>query len=191
MKKIILASKSPRRKEIFAKLNLPFKVVESNFEEDMTLKMNPRELAKFLSREKAKEVAERFRNHIVIGADTFVVLSGELLGKPRTPDIAKKMLKKTSGKEVEVISGVTIIDSKTGRSISKEVVSKIKFREISNKEIANYVATGIPLDKAGAIAVQEIGAIFIERIEGDYFNNMGLPLFEIAQILKEFEIYPL
>jgi len=110
MRKIILASKSPRRKEIFSKLNLPFETIESSFQEDMTLNMSPGELAKFLSQEKAKEVAKRYTDHLIVGADTFVILNGELLWKPRTPEIAKEMLRKTSGEKVQVISGITILD---------------------------------------------------------------------------------
>lgn len=188
MKKIILASTSPRRKEIFSKLNIPFEIVSSNYVEDMTLEMPPEELAKFLSKEKAREVAKRYPDHIVIGADTFVVLDGELLGKPKTPEIARMMLKKISSRTVEVISGITIVEPLNKSSISRSVISKITFRKITNEEIEGYIKTGIPLDKAGGIAVQEIGAIFIENLSGDYFNIMGLSLFETAKILKEIEV---
>ena len=151
----------------------------------MTLRMPPKELAKFLSKGKAQEVAKRYPQHIVIGADTFVVLDGELLGKPRTTEVAREMLRKTSNRTVEVISGITIIEPRSQKIISKAVTSKITFRKITNEEIEGYIKTSIPLDKAGGIAVQEIGAIFVENSSGDYFNNMGLPLFETAKTLKE------
>lgn len=188
MKKIILASASPRRAEILTKLNLPFEIVPSTYEEDMSLEMAPSELAIFLSKHKALEVAQRQPDALIIGADTFVSLDGELLGKPHTPQAAKKMLEKISGKTLETISGITIIDSRTERTISKAVVSKISHREITASEIDAFVKTKNPLDKAGAMEIQGIGAIFIEKIEGDYFNIMGLSLFETAKLLQEFGV---
>ncbi|MEK7187613.1 MAG: nucleoside triphosphate pyrophosphatase [Patescibacteria group bacterium] len=190
MRKIVLASSSPRRKEIFSKTKLPFIVDLGDYEEDMTLKMKPIELAKFLSRGKAESVAKRHKNAIVIGADTFIAHKDIVLGKPHISRKAKEMLKMLSGKTHSVVTGYTIIDTKTGKSISRTNESKIHFRKISDREIDAYVKTGEPLDKAGAYAVQERGAVFIKKIEGDFMNVMGLPLYEIMEELKKFGIKP-
>lgn len=190
MAKIILASGSPRRKELFEKLQIPFVVEVSNYEEDMNLKLKPLELAKELSRGKAEAVADKHKNEevIIIGADTFVVLKNKILGKPRTTEKAKEMIKEMSGKAHSVITGFTIINSKSGKKVSKAVESKVYFRKLTDKEIEDYVRTGEPLDKAGAYAIQEFGSVLIERIEGDYTNIVGLPLAPLIEGLKKFGI---
>ena len=188
MKKIILASTSPRRKEILSKIGLKFQVVASGYEEDMNLKMKPNKLAKFLSKGKAQDVAIRYSNALVIGADTFIALGDELLGKPHTELNAKKMLRKISGKAVSIITGLTVIDTKSKKTISKAVVAKAYVKKLTKSEIDNYVASGEPLDKAGAFAIQELGAVIVKKIEGDYFSAMGLPLYDLVQILEEFGI---
>lgn len=188
MKKIILASTSPRRKEILSKLKLPFDVQDSDYEEDMTLEMLPKKLAEFLSRGKAEAVAIKNNNAVIIAADTFVVFENKLLGKPKNGEHAKEMLKMLSGKENQVITGVTIIDTDTGKVNSFHSTTKVFFDEISSEIIDAYVNTGEPLDKAGAYAMQEIGALLINRIEGDFFNAMGLPLKRLVEELKDFDI---
>ncbi len=188
MNKIILASSSPRRSEIFAKLRLPFEIVASNYKEDMTLKMSPKDLAKFLSREKAQEVAKRFKAHLIIGVDTFVVLDKEILGKPHTKKVAKEMLEKINGKKLKIITGFAVINSATNRTLSKTKTTNVFIKKLSSEEIKSYIATKEPLDKAGAFAIQGIGAVLIKKIDGDYFNAVGLSLFEIAKALKKFEI---
>lgn len=189
MKKIILASTSPRRKEIFSKLKLPFEVQDSNYEEDMTLEMLPEKLAEFLSLGKAEAVAIKNNNAVIIAADTFVVFENKLLGKPKNREHAKEMLKMLSGKENQVVTGVTIIDTDTGKINSFHSTTKVFFDEISSEIIDAYVNTGEPLDKAGAYAMQEIGALLINRIEGDFFNAMGLPLKRLVKELKDFDIF--
>lgn len=190
MIKIILASASPRRKELLEKTGIPFIVEVSDYKEDMNLKLKPLELAKELSRGKAEAVARNHKDEdlLIIGADTFVVLKGKILGKPHTPERAKKMIKEMSGKAHSVITGFTIIDAKSGKEISKAVESKVVFRKLTNEEIENYVKTGEPLDKAGAYAIQEFGAVLIERIEGDYTNIVGLPLPALIEELRKFGI---
>lgn len=188
-KKIILASTSPRRKAILKKTGLKFTVVPSNYEEDMNSKRKPKELAKFLSRGKAENVSKRYKNSIVIGADTFVTLGSELLGKPKNEHEAMLMLKKVSGKSVSIITGYTVIDSSTGKSESKAVETKLSIKRLSDQEIRNYIKTKDPLDKAGAFAIQEIGAVLIERIEGDFLGAMGLPLFDLSKTLNKFGIH--
>lgn len=188
MKKIILASTSPRRKEILSKLKLPFDVQDSDYEEDMTLEMLPEKLAEFLSLGKAEAVAIKNKNAVIIAADTFVVFENKLLGKPKNVEHAKEMLEMLSGKENQVITGVTIIDTDTGKTSSFHSITKVYFDEISSEIIDAYVNTGEPLDKAGAYAMQEIGALLINRIEGDFFNAMGLPLKRLVKELKDFDI---
>ncbi|MBT5337668.1 septum formation protein Maf [Candidatus Falkowbacteria bacterium] len=188
MKKIILASTSPRRKEIMAKTRLKFKVVASDYEEDMSLKMPPLKLAKFLSKGKADSVAKKYRNHLIIGADTFVVLNNKLLGKPSDIADAKKMLKQISGKVLLIVTGYTIIDTGSGKSISKATETKVHIKKLKPSEIINYVKSGEPLDKAGAFGVQELGAVIIKKIEGDFYNVMGLPIFDLSQELKKFGV---
>ena len=187
-RQIILASTSPRRKEILSLTGLKFETVASDYEEDMTLDLEPLELAKLLSRGKAEAVAKDYKDSIVIGADTFVVLNNELLGKPHDADTATKMLEKISNQAVSLITGYTIIDTANNKNISETVETKIYIKELSDQEIKGYVATKEPLDKAGAFAIQGIGAIFIKKIECDFFGAMGLPLFDLSKALKKFGI---
>jgi len=190
MPKIILASASPRRKDLLEKTGIPFVVEVSDYEERMDLKLEPLELAKTLSRGKAEAVAKKHvgDNVIVIGTDTFVVLNKKILGKPHTPERAKEMIKDMGGRGHSVITGFTIIDVKSDKEVSKAVESKVYFRKLTNEEIDAYVRIGDPLDKAGAYAIQEFGAVLIERIEGDYSNIVGLPLAPLIEELKKFGV---
>jgi septum formation protein len=188
MKQIIVASKSPRRKEIFEKTGLPFIVEESHYREDMSLSLSPTELAKYLSQEKAKAVAEKNSNAVIIAADTFVVLEDTILGKPHTPEKAKEMLRMLSGKINLVITGVTILDTETKNMESFVDQASVSIKQLTESEIDHYVQSGEPLDKAGAYAIQGLGATFIEKIEGDFYGVMGLPLFQVVERLKKFGI---
>ncbi|MFA5187921.1 MAG: Maf family protein [Patescibacteria group bacterium] len=189
MKKIILASGSPRRRELLKQIGVKFKVVPSNYEEDMSLKMSPKKLAEFLSLNKALDVVKRIKgNGIVIAADTFIVYKNHRLGKPHTKAQAFKMLNKLNGKTHSVITGFTIVDLKNKKKVTKSVVTKIYFRKLSSQQIYNYINTGEPLDKAGAYAIQGKGASLIKKIEGDYFNVVGLPLGAVLDEFKKFNI---
>ena len=188
MKKIILASSSPRRKNLLLQIGLKFEVDPSSYEEDMSLKMEAKELAEFLSLGKAKDVAQRHKDSIIIAADTFIVFEKELLGKPKTKEKAKAMLQKLSGKAHSVITGFTIIDTKTRKQISKSVETKVYFKRIPEQEIDTYVASGEPLEFAGAYAIQHFGGLFVEKIEGDYFNIVGLPILPLVTELKNFSV---
>lgn len=188
VREIILASTSPRRKELLKILGLDFFAVGSPFVEDMTLPMAPKDLVKHLARGKAAAVAATYRKEIVIGADTIVVLGKKVLGKPHTPSAAKKMLTALSGKVHSVMTGYCLIDSADGREIIKAVETKVYFKKITNSEINNYIATGEPLDRAGAYAIQGLASLFVKKIEGDFLNVVGLPLNELAQDLKKFGI---
>ena len=188
MKKIILASQSPRRKDLLQQVGLKFEIDPSNYEEDMSLKMEPLKLVEYLSLGKAKDVAERHKDAIIVSADTIVTLDGEVFGKPKTAERAKYVLCKFSGKAHTVLTGFTIIDTETNKQITKSVETKVYFKSLSEKEIDAYIATGEPLDKAGGYAIQGLAALFIEKIEGDYFNIVGLPIFPLMEALKTFGI---
>ncbi|MEK7540947.1 MAG: Maf family protein [Patescibacteria group bacterium] len=188
MKKIILASQSPRRKELLLQIGLDFEIDPSNYEEDMTLKMNPAKLAEHLSLGKARDVAKRYKDAIVISADTIVAVGNEVFGKPKTPERAKYMLEKLSGRAHSIITGFTIIDTKSSKQISNSVETKVYFKNLSEQEIDSYIATGEPLDKGGGYAIQGKAALFVEKIEGDYFNIVGLPILSLSEELKKFGI---
>jgi septum formation protein len=188
MKRIVLASSSPRRKEILSKAGLVFDIQESSYEEDMTLPLSPRELAEHLSLGKAKSVSDKTSNAIVIAADTFVVYNNQCLGKPKTEDKAREMLNMLSGQEHEIITGVSIIDTKDNRTVSFHQSTKVFMKPLSPEIIEAYIKTGEPLDKAGGYALQEIGAVLIEKIEGDFFNAMGLPIGKVIEELRDFDV---
>ena len=186
-RKIVLASTSPRRKELFEKTGLAFEVCPGDYEEDMTLPMVPKELAKFLSLGKAQSVVSKFPDALIIGSDTFIAFEDKVLGKPHTPERAKEMLQMLCGKEHSIFTGYALIDTKNGKTINDAIEVKVYFKNYSEQEIDEYVTTGEPLDKAGAYALQKIGAKLIERIEGDRDSAIGLPVTDILKSLKEFE----
>lgn len=190
-KKIVLASSSPRRKELLAITGLSFSVDPSSYEEVLLPGMNPRFLARRLSSEKAKTVAKKYLNALIIAADTFIVYRDDLMGKPHTKKEAIRMLGLLNGRAHSVVTGLTIIDTETGKSVSRSVETKVWFRKLTKKEILSYVKTGEPLDKAGAYAIQGLGSLIVEKIEGDYFNVIGLPLSALAEALKKFGIHVL
>lgn len=188
MKKIILASASPERKKLLEDAGLVFEVIPSNYEEDMTLDMEPKELAIFLSRGKGEDVANKTDNAIVIAADTFVSFHNQLIGKPHTEERAFATLKTLSGNTHSVITGFTIIDIKENKIVSKVVETKVSFRELSNEMINDYIKEGRPLKFAGAYTLGDIFDKFVEKIEGDYDNVIGLPVNAVMETLKEFNI---
>lgn len=187
-RKIVLASSSPRRKEILKATGLKFTIDAGDYEEDMTLGLKPHQLAKFLSSEKAAAIAVKYTNALVIAADTFIVFKDHLMGKPHTKEEARRMLTLLNGKAHSVITGFTIIDTNTKKRLSRSVETKVYFRKLTVSEIEAYIKTGEPLDKAGAYAIQGIGAIIVKKIEGDYFNVMGLPLSSLTEVLKKFGV---
>lgn len=188
MRKIILASASPRRKEILKKTGLAFEVDPTDYEEDMQNGVPPRKLARFLSAAKARAAAVKYRNAIIIAADTIIACKGKIMGKPHTPAEALRMLRTLNGRSHLVITGFTVIDTATGKQISRSVSTQVYFKKLSLKELVAYVGTGEPLDKAGAYAIQELGAVMVKKIEGDFFNVVGLPLSALTDSLKQFGI---
>jgi septum formation protein len=185
---IVLASASPRRKELLAQIGLEFEVEPSNYVEGMSPKLKPHELAQAISREKALAVAVKRENAIVIAADTFVVFRDKVMGKPRSEAEAKDMLMALSGKTHSVITGFTVQDTADDMIVSKSVETRIHVKRLTTEEVDAYVASKEPLDKAGAYGIQGLGAVLVDRIEGDYFNVMGLPLNALTESLKEFGI---
>jgi septum formation protein len=186
MKQIILASKSPRRKQILEQVGLDFTVEVSDFDETQIKFKTPQEMVKKLSLEKAKIIAKKNPNAIIIGADTDVVLNNEILGKPKSKQDAVRILKLLSGKAHEVITGFTVISG--NKVVTKHVTSKVKFKKLTDAEIKAYVKTGEPMDKAGGYGIQEKGGLFIEDIQGDYSNIVGLPIFAVSEVLKQFGV---
>ena len=180
MQKIILASGSPRRKEVLTNIGLDFTIAKSDYKEDMTLDMEPKKLAKYLSLGKAKDVAKNYTNHIIIAADTFVTLNHHRLGKPTTDDVAKSTLQTISGQTINVITGYTIIDTADNKTITKSITTQAVMKKMTTVEIDAYIATGEPSDKAGAFGIQGHGALLVKEIHGDYYNVMGLPLFSLT-----------
>lgn len=188
IRKIILASASPRRKELLEKIGLKFEVEPGDGEEIVATGLEAHEVVRRLSREKAEVVARKHCNAVIIAADTVVLIGDKILGKPHNRTEAKKMLQTLSGKSHVVITGFTIIDTAKRRMLSKEVETKVYMRELNSEEIDAYVKCGEPLDKAGAYAIQGLGSVIVEKIEGDYFNVVGLPLSALSESLKEFGI---
>ncbi len=188
-KKIVLASKSPRRRKLLEQIGFTFDVVVSDYDEGHhSTAIAPSDYASELAWEKAKSVEAKLNAHsLVIGADTIVVLDDNILNKPADERDAFRMLKTLSGRTHTVYTGLAIIDTETGRTIRDVKATKVTFRELSDEEITAYIATGSPLDKAGAYGIQDdYGAVFISQIEGCYYNIVGLPLEMLYTMLKQF-----
>ncbi len=188
MRKIVLASASPRRKELLQKIGLQFEVDAGNCAEEIDPTLKPDEIVRRISIEKARAVASRHKDAVIIAADTIGVIGKKLLGKPHTAGEARKMLAQISGKSHEVITGFTVLDTATDKIVSGTVNTKVYIKKLTRKEIDAYVETGEPLDKAGAYGIQGLGAVIVEKIEGDYYNVVGLPLSALAEVLQEFGI---
>lgn len=187
-KQIILASGSQRRRDILGLTGLPFKVDPVSCDENMNIRVSPRRLSRVLSEKKARIAAGKYRDAIIIAADTFIVLRDKIMGKPHTPALAREMLVALSGRMHKVITGFTVIDTLTGKRISRSVETRVYFDKLTRREINAYVRSGEPLDKAGAYAIQGLGSIFVRRIEGDYLNVIGLPLSALKSCLNQFGI---
>lgn len=189
MHKIILASASPRRKELLRQIiGDNFLIFPSSYEEPLLPDLSPEELLLKHSVEKARCVAQRFDTGLIISADTSVICDSEIFGKPHSPEKAEEMLTKLSGQRFKVVTGLTVLDLSTGNEISEIETTFVWMVKMNREQILAYIRTGEPLDKAGAFAAQGKGAVFIEKIEGDFFNIVGLPLFKLGKILKSFGV---
>lgn len=189
MRPIVLASGSPRRRELLTQIGLEYTMVPSRKEEVLRYR-EPRDVVEDLSRQKAEDIASQAADGaVVIGADTVVALDGEILGKPHGPEEAAAMLTKLQGRTHQVFTGVTLVfkdkDGKTEEEVTFSEETKVHIYPMSEDEIRRYVATGDPLDKAGAYGIQGFFAAYVEGITGSFYNVMGLPVGRLYQELKE------
>ena len=181
--RVVLASSSPRRRQLLELIGIPHEVHPANIDEKLRPREAPRRHAERLAREKASAVATRDPDRITIGADTVVVVNRKVLGKPVDVAEAAWMLGLLSGREHTVITAIAVARGKKIRSAVEEV--RVKFRRLRDDEIEAYIATGEPMDKAGAYGIQGYGATIVERIEGDYFAVMGLSLVRLVGLLRD------
>ena len=179
---IILASQSPRRKELMGLFHMPFIVRVSQADESMDPSLTPAEAVAVVSRRKAEAIA-RDADDVVIAADTIVVLGNEILGKPRDAADASRMLHLLSGRDHQVMTGMTLLRGE--KCLACTEITDIHFRELSDREIDAYIRTGEPMDKAGSYGIQGGAALFADRLVGDYYNVMGLPVCRLGQLLRQ------
>ena len=185
MRDIILASTSPRRKELLEHAGVTFTTEESGFDENLAAPLPPRQLAEELALGKANAAAMRHPASVIVAADTIVVFGSLAIGKPKTPERAREILHMLSGTNHSMVTGYAVLDAASGMKRTGRVETIIHFRKLSDEEIDAYSETGEPLDKAGGYAIQGGGRAFIERYEGDYESVVGLPLIEIMDALRE------
>jgi septum formation protein len=185
---ITLASNSPRRKELLRQIGLDFRVDPADVDERVLPGESPQGYALRVALDKARVAAARAGTGIVIAADTIVVLDNEILGKPADAGDAERMLMKLSGRVHRVITGLAVMDAATGKMLTRASTTRVWFRSLAAGEIISYVATGEPLDKAGAYGIQERGALLVEKIDGCYFNVVGLPLSLLDELLGHFGV---
>lgn len=183
MKEIILASQSPRRKELLEEVGLRFRVEPAQIEEHLDESLPITQAIEQLAKEKAMPIARRHPQCIVIGADTLVAVDGLVLGKPADEADAARMLRMLSGRRHQVIGGVALLCG--NEEVLLHCVSEVRFFPLREEEIAAYIRSGEPMDKAGAYGIQGRGALFVAHLDGDYFNVMGLPLCRLGQLLNE------
>lgn len=185
--KIVLASQSPRRQDLLGQMGLEFTTRSPQIDEDAFQGRDARDLVQTLSREKAQWVAAQLPGDpIVIGADTVVVRDGTILGKPKDPAEARAMLASLSGRTHQVYTGVTVCQG--DKVVTQAEETQVTFRPLTQQEIACYVATGEPMDKAGAYGIQGLGGLLVAGIQGDYHNVVGLPVCRLGQILRDFGV---
>ncbi len=179
---LVLASASPRRQELVSIISKDVKIFPANVDESFSSDISAESVPEMLAVRKAVYVAKDFPNDTVIGCDTSVIIDGEILGKPKNTDDAKRMLRLLSGKTHKVITGCAIF--KNGRSLSFSETTEVTFYPLSDKEIDRYVATNEPMDKAGAYGIQGYGSLLVKGINGDYFNVVGLPVGKLNKMLN-------
>lgn len=189
--KIVLASASPRRKQLLSQMGLEFEVVPSDIDEKLPADLPYEEAVQELAFKKASHVASLIDGHrLVIGADTIVV-KDKVLGKPKDKDDACEILYRLQGQSHEVVTGLAVVDNLTGKFKKSFEKTIVEMAPLSMEEIEQYVLTGEPMDKAGAYGIQGLAGIFISRIIGCYYNVVGLPIHRLWMMLKEFGVNPL
>ncbi|MFD1736031.1 Maf family protein [Bacillus salitolerans] len=184
MQHLVLASSSPRRKELLTNLGISFEVSSSSIEEIVDPTLSPEKVVMTLAEQKALDVARRYPHAYVVGADTIVTKDSILLGKPRDEQDAFRMLQSLSGQTHSVLTGVTIVYN--GKANSFYVETEVTFWPLSEVDIYSYIQSGEPLDKAGSYGIQGLGSLFVREIKGDYFSVVGLPLSRLVRELKQF-----
>jgi septum formation protein len=184
MKRLILASSSPRRYELLSLTLLPFETYPSTLEEKMDINLTPSQLVESLAEQKASDVFANNPDDVILGADTIVVFGNERLGKPKNEQEAAKMLRMLSGQTHDVYTGVCIMDQEKKRLFS--VRTSVTFYSLDEKTISWYISTGEPFDKAGSYGIQGSGSLLVEKIHGDYFSVVGLPVSRVARALNDF-----
>lgn len=182
---VILASASPRRKQILENTKLQFSIEKSNIDEVFFENETPENMVMRLAYEKAFDVAKYNQDKLVIGADTIVVLEDKVLGKPKDEQDAYDMIKNLSNKTHKVITGISLINLSINKIVKDYVVSYVTFKNLSEDSIKDYISTKESLDKAGAYGIQGYGALLVDHIQGDYFNIVGLPISRLSDLLKE------
>lgn len=184
MKQLVLASESPRRKELLEELGIEFMVHSSDFEEKDT-HLTPEELVTHNALGKAQDVARHYRNALIIGVDTVGAFQDHILNKPKNRQDAKKMLRLLSNTAHKVISGICVMDSDKKRAITAVETTLITLDRLEDSEINAYIRSGEGEDKAAGYAIQGLGSLFVKKIEGDYFNVVGLPVYRLRKLLKK------
>lgn len=185
--RIILASQSPRRRELLERMGITkFDIIPAKGEEIADPALSPQALVEALSRQKAAEVANQFPDALVIAADTVVAIDGKVLGKPTSPEHAIEMLTNLSGRAHHVYTGFTVRCGQT--IVTAHEDTTVNFRQLTAQEIASYVATGEPMDKAGSYGIQGFGCVLVSGIQGDYYNVVGLPVCRLFQVLEQFGV---
>ena len=189
MQPLILASSSPRRAQLLKQIGLSFEIIPSNLPEDVAgAGISPQEIVQELAMQKAKHIAEKIPNGLIIGADTIVVLEGKILGKPQGTEHALEMLTLLSGKEHLVYTGLALVKVPENKFVIDYSETKVKFRPFGRDEALSYIMTGEPEDKAGSYAIQGKGAVLVESITGCYFNVVGLPITKLVSMLGNFGV---
>lgn len=184
---LILASQSPRRHELLRQMGLQFTVKVADIDETMDPSKPPEEqVAEVSARKAAAIAAASCAEDVIIAADTIVVVDNTILGKPHSPEEAKAMLRMLSGRTHRVMTGVTVQQGE--KALRHTEITEIRFRELTETEISTYVASGDPMDKAGSYGIQNAAAVFVDRMHGDYFNVMGLPLCALTLLLRRFGV---
>lgn len=184
-RKLILASTSPRRAEILRKQRIDFEVICPDNIEEEKISVDPIEHVLELSRKKVESASHKVEKGLILGADTIVVLNGEILGKPKDEAHAQRILRKLSGKTHRVYTGLTLMDKTSGKISSDHDCTEVKFNELDEDDIKDYIATGEPMDKAGAYGIQGMGSFLVEGIRGNLDNVIGLPMQKFREILKK------
>ncbi|RNA70211.1 Maf family protein [Alteribacter keqinensis] len=186
MTRLILASQSPRRKKLLEQAGIPFHTISSQVEEKTDPTLSPEELVVSLAMQKAEAVFKKNPENVVLGSDTVVSIDGRVLGKPSDKKEARDMLRMLSGRTHEVFTGVAVLSGDKTRTVCEK--ASVQFYDLSDEEIDGYIKSGEPFDKAGSYGIQGLGAVLVERISGDYFAIVGLPLAKTIRVLREFDI---